>query len=101
MCLFKMYKSLLHGPVLSMRPSQQQGTLSEYMLSDVQLGMAQTMLEGQWADQQQPWGWQGKNNRKLQSYLPGLDDQVSHWLGIACAWLCCTMYSPAVQQSKI
>ena len=27
--------------------------------------MAQTMLEGQWAAQQQPWGWQGKNTRHL------------------------------------
>ena len=70
-------------------------------LPNAQLGMAQTLIEGQWADQQQPWGWQGKNNRKLQSFLPGLDDQVSHWLGIACAWLCCTMYSPTVQQSEI
>ena len=49
----------------------------------LQLGMAQTLLEGQWADQQQPWGWQGKNDRKLQSFLPGLDNQVSH-PGIAC-----------------
>ena len=27
--------------------------------------MAQTLLEGQLADQQQPWGWQGKNTRHL------------------------------------
>ena len=38
--------------------------------------MAQTLLKGQWADQQQPWGWQGKNTRRLQSYLPGLDTKV-------------------------
>ena len=43
----------------------------------MQLGMAQTLLEGQLDGQQQPWGWQGKNNRKLQSYLPGLDTKVS------------------------
>ena len=49
------------------------------MLSDVQLGLAQTLLDGQWADQHQgdqQWGWQGKNNRKLQSFLPGLDTKV-------------------------
>ena len=68
--------------------------MCENMLSDAQLGMAQTMLEGQWADQQPAWGWQGKNTRKLQSYLPGLDDQVIHKLGGACAWLRCIMYSP-------
>ena len=38
--------------------------------------MAQTLLKGQWADQQPAWGWQGKNTRRLQSYLPGLDTKV-------------------------
>ena len=28
-------------------------------------------------DQQQPWGWQGKNTRKLQSFLPDdINNQV-------------------------
>ena len=27
-------------------------------------------------DQQQPWGWQGKNTRKLHSFLPDINNQV-------------------------
>jgi hypothetical protein len=31
----------------------------------------------QWPDQQQPWGWQGQNTRKLQSFLPDdINNQV-------------------------
>ncbi len=42
----------------------------------MQLNMLQSIpLAKQWPDQQQPWGWQGQNNRKLQDYL---DDNLNN-----------------------
>ncbi len=42
----------------------------------MQLNMLQSFpLAKQWPDQQQPWGWQGHKNRKLQGYL---DDNLNN-----------------------
>ena len=42
----------------------------------VQINVISSIKQAQLADQQQPWGWQGKNTRKLQSFLPDINNQV-------------------------